>query len=519
IQMQVNSTVFTYDPVDITLLHAVGLATIAGETGSGDRTLATLETIFEKINNQARVDMTIRNTTIQNRDGSSVVSIDVTDFINDPVTGLVFDAEGYSDSTSQDGFGVTTVSHVDRTYEVIAGQARVSRQTTMSQSYEHYGTDDQRLLSLTEPYVQINVYNPNGRLQRVTDESGNDTVKIVQSSFEYGYHKGEQLSQAISQTHTTVYQKFVVIEEQARMKESTTESITTSSDGTVTSQTSILYNDLSERGKLIGANGIIQSSGLDAYGNRTENAITQNFIIIRDQARLANQTTETSTFDDEGHLTYHQEPLTLIYQYDDLGFLTEVTDGLGNKEIQTDSQSYEFGYDNADGDHVLKLTSKSLSQIRQTYIVVNNQARIATQINQSETFDLRDESTDSDDVRISRNYGFKMVNEYDQRGRLTRVLNGGYFDKDENLIEAEYDYVGDTIQPEPPSLDSQLQTSMKSIVESWDYSDADHPEEWLSSTETTSQQTYEVLGGQARVVEQMTFSSRTRDYMDRVVSE
>ena len=62
-------------------------------------------------------------------------------------------------------------------------------------------------------------------------------------------------------------------------------------------------------------------------------------------------------------------------------------------------------------------------------------------------------------------------------------------------------------------------SDLVAVSESFDYSDASRPDEFVSRSRSVSQQTYDVIAGQSRVIRQNSVSSQTRDWRGRVIAE
>ncbi|MGQ0645477.1 MAG: hypothetical protein ACT4O3_08295, partial [Elusimicrobiota bacterium] len=195
-----------------------------------------------------------------------------------------------------DAFGNVSDTWTDQVFVIVAGQAKISRSTSWSESRQTDGS-----VSITRPYAIVHSYYED------TDE--NRAARRV------GSLEGAALEEPIESVTTDVFgnvtrsralQVFTVRAGQAKLASVTSWSDSISADGasTVTSPYTIVYT-YSAAGRLEKAElqGRVDSTTTDAFGNVTESHSEQAFRIIAGQAKMTSVTSWSESRQTDGSVS------------------------------------------------------------------------------------------------------------------------------------------------------------------------------------------------------------------------
>ncbi|HRY30424.1 MAG TPA: hypothetical protein P5079_10370, partial [Elusimicrobiota bacterium] len=234
------------------------------------------------------------------------------------------DGQGYFIySRTEDAFGNVSESWSNQTFEVVAGQAKMSSVTS-----EALGTTVDGSRTVTKPYTIEYRYvawqdglasRTVGHLAWVTPEVNVESVATDSFS---------------NVTNSTAIQRFEVLASigQAKMMSVTSSSVAESVDGTTTTTDPYLMEyhydpatGLLERVNLAGPTQevagrtyFIHSRSEDSFGNVTDSWSNQIYVVIAGQAKMVSVTTTSHAVSVDGTLT-DTDPYTIAYAYDGEG--------------------------------------------------------------------------------------------------------------------------------------------------------------------------------------------------------
>jgi hypothetical protein len=365
------------------LVDAKGYGTFTGNDGHGMITTGTITQEYDIVNGQAKM---IRSTTVSQTYDSmagnsrapgykgsyQTQTLTVEYLWNDK--GHLVGASGHGTFWSDDGYGNITTGKISQSYAIILGQAKLTSSTTTSTTRNKDGSVQWQTLTVSYTYDSAG---------RLTGASGSGTFR---SDDGHG-----------NITTGTISQEYVIIHGQAKLSKSVTVSNTVNVDGSTQSQTLTVIYTYNERGFLTGASGSGTFSSDDGYGNVTTGTISQQYIIIRGQAKLASSTTTSNTVNKDG--STQTQTVTVTYSYDRTG---QLVGAIGNGT---------FSANDGNGNITTGL-------LHQSYRIINGQAKLSTSTTHSNTVN-KDGSTQTQSVTV--------VYQYNSNGVLTGAYGYGTF--------------------------------------------------------------------------------------------
>jgi hypothetical protein len=203
-----NSVRYTYDSRLGKLQNANGEGTFVSRDQYGNETTGSTNQTFTIILGQARVAQTTTVSSTRNLDGSSSEQTIVV--INDwSDRGVLLGASGSGTTRSDDGFGNITSGTIAQTFDVIAGQAKLTSNISTSETSYVDGSEVQQ--SITVSYY----YDENGVLINASGEGST----LSNDGFD-------------NFTSGSILQEYSILNGQAVVSRSTQMSWTSDSNGT-----------------------------------------------------------------------------------------------------------------------------------------------------------------------------------------------------------------------------------------------------------------------------------------------
>jgi YD repeat-containing protein len=329
---------------------------------------------------------------------------------------------------------------IRQTYVILNGQAKLlssySDTTTERLDSNNQVVDSSRQI-LTVTYT----YDVDGRLTGAegwgTTESGstamvwttdpNGTMRLVADN---------------SRSRGTIHQTYVVLNGQAKLLESysdtTTERLDANNQVTESSRQmlTVVYAYDSD-GRLVGAEGFgTTESGSNTMvwttnpdgsmrlvpdNSRSRGTIHQTYIVLNGQAKLLDSESDTTTdrFDANNQVTESSRQILVVhYSYDSDGRLNAA---VGSGTTESGSTAMVWTTDPDGTKRLVADNSRSHGTIRQTYIVINGQAKLLTSFSDTTTDRLDSNGRVSESSRQILTVRYT----YDSDGRLNGATGSG----------------------------------------------------------------------------------------------
>ncbi|HOW29002.1 MAG TPA: hypothetical protein PK876_10945, partial [Elusimicrobiota bacterium] len=224
-------------------------------------------------------------------------------------------------SITLDSFGNRTDSWTEQTFTVIANQAKVLTADSWSETRSIDGAT-----TITDRYTMTYSYYADTSINRTLRRVGETTAVSAETIHSVTTDAFGNVTETMND------QAFVMIAGQNKLSTTTTSSVTTSVDGsvTVTEPYTMTYTYLEDSaanraakivGRVSGASSTTtQSVTRDAFGNVTISQTNQTFVVVANQAKVKTTTSSSETTSVDGSVTTTLPySMTYVYEGEELG--------------------------------------------------------------------------------------------------------------------------------------------------------------------------------------------------------
>lgn len=292
-----------------------------------------------------------------------------------------------------------TLQHKDdQTFKIIDGKQKQVKSVSESYTVNADGS------SSTVESITNNNYSDNGVLESVDGSSESD------SDDGWG-----------NKTHASTTQAYIVVNGQAKVQESVTQSRSENLDGTFSDTENLTTNSYDSVGKLIGVSAVITTLSNDGFNNLTHSTVDQSYEIINGRSKVKQSVSNSHSENKDESSS--RSAMTTSYSYDSNGILKSVVgsgttnsfDGYSYTTTSTTDQEYSIIKGQSKQSKTLS-DSISINSNDKTNVILNSELNYS--------YDVNGKIISADSVDLSHGQD-AQANEFTSNSTKQYVLQNG----------------------------------------------------------------------------------------------